>query len=179
MDDTTRRYVAACWDISGLDVDLDAALRVWEEAIALPETGPGSEPRWYHGDLMAENLLVRGGRLAAVLDSGGLAVGDPTVDLIVAWEVLDPAARDVFRSAVGVDETSWLRGTGVGALVGPRDLSVLLEHHVGSMRQQARHGAGESSSQSVINRTVGEVLSVRPMLRVGMCETLHRGCGSH
>lgn len=110
MDDTTRGYLAACRDISGLDLDLDAALRVWEEAMALPETGPGSEPRWYHGDLMAENLLVRGGRLAAVLDFGGLAVGDPTVDLVVAWEVLDPASRDVFRRAVGVDETSWLRG---------------------------------------------------------------------
>ena len=63
-----------------------------------------------HGDLLAENLLVRDGRLAAVLDFGGLAVGDPTVDLIVAWEVLDPASREVFRRAVGVDETSWLRG---------------------------------------------------------------------
>lgn len=91
-------------------MDLDAALRAWEEAMALPETGPGSEPRWYHGDLLAENLLVRGGCVAAVLDFGGLAVGDPTVDLIVAWEVLDPASRDVFRRAVGVDETSWLRG---------------------------------------------------------------------
>ena len=110
MDDTTRGYLAACRDILGVDLDLDAALRVWEEAMALPETGPGSEPRWYHGDLMAENLLVRGGRLAAVLDSGGLAVGDPTVDLIVAWEVLDPASRDAFRRAVGVDETSWPRG---------------------------------------------------------------------
>ena len=110
MDDTTRGYLAACQDISGLDLDLDAALRVWEEAMALPETGPGSEPRWYHGDLMAENLLVRDGRLAAVLDFGGLAVGDPTVDLIVAWEVLDPASRDEFRRAVAVDETSWLRG---------------------------------------------------------------------
>jgi len=110
MDDTTRGYLAACRDISGLDLDLDAARRIWEEAMALPETGSGSEPRWFQGDLMAENLLVRGGRLAAVLDFGGLAVGDPTVDLIVAWEVLDPAARDVFRRAVGVDETSWLRG---------------------------------------------------------------------
>jgi aminoglycoside phosphotransferase (APT) family kinase protein len=110
MDDATRGNLAACRDISGLDLDLDAALRVWEEAMALPETGSGSEPRWYHGDLMAENLLVRGDRLAAVLDFGVLAVGDPTVDLIVAWEVLDPAARDVFRRAVGADETSWLRG---------------------------------------------------------------------
>jgi aminoglycoside phosphotransferase (APT) family kinase protein len=53
---------------------------------------------------------VREGRLAAMLDFGGLAVGDPTVDLIVAWEVLDPASREVFRRAVGVDQTSWLRG---------------------------------------------------------------------
>lgn len=110
MDETTRGNLAACRDISGLDLDFEAALRVWEEAMALPQTGSGSEPRWYHGDLMAENLLVRGGRLAAVLDFGVLAVGDPTVDLIVAWEVLDPPARDVFRRAVGPDETSWLRG---------------------------------------------------------------------
>ena len=110
MDGATRGNLAACRDISGVDLDLDAALRLWEEAMVLPETGPGSSPRWYHGDLMAENLLVRGGRLAAVLDFGGLSVGDPTVDLIVAWEVLDPAARDVFRRAVRADQTSWLRG---------------------------------------------------------------------
>ena len=110
MDDTTRGNLAACREISGLDLDFDAALRVWEEAMALPQTGSGSEPRWYHGDLMAENLLARGGHLAAVLDFGVLAVGDPTVDLIVAWEVLDPEARDVFRRAVGADEKSWLRG---------------------------------------------------------------------
>jgi aminoglycoside phosphotransferase (APT) family kinase protein len=48
--------------------------------------------------------------LAAVLDFGGLGVGDPTVDLIVAWEVLDAASRDVFRQAVGADEQSWLIG---------------------------------------------------------------------
>jgi aminoglycoside phosphotransferase (APT) family kinase protein len=110
MDDTTRRSVAACRDIAGLDLDLDAALRIWEAAMALPESDQGSTPRWYHGDLMAENLLVRDGRLAAVLDFGGLAVGNPTVDLVVAWEVLDASSREVFRRALEVDETSWLRG---------------------------------------------------------------------
>ena len=50
------------------------------------------------------------GHLTAVLDFGGLGVGDPTVDLVVAWEVLDPASREAFRSAIGVDEESWLRG---------------------------------------------------------------------
>jgi aminoglycoside phosphotransferase (APT) family kinase protein len=43
------------------------------------------------------------------LDFGSLGIGDPTVDLIVAWEVLDSAARDVFREATGIDEASWLR----------------------------------------------------------------------
>ena len=67
-------------------------------------------PRWYHGDLAAENLLVRDGALTAVLDFGGLSVGDPTVDLVVAWEVLDPPARDPLRRQVGVDDATWLRG---------------------------------------------------------------------
>ena len=109
-DVSTRRAVEACRTISDLDLDLDAALRVWEEAMALPETEQASKPRWYHGDLLAENLLVRDGRLAAVLDFGGLAVGDATVDLIVAWEVLDTASREVFGLLVGADEETWLRG---------------------------------------------------------------------
>jgi aminoglycoside phosphotransferase (APT) family kinase protein len=78
--------------------------------MALSGPGPDAPPRWYHGDLLGENLLVRDGRLASLLDFGGLAVGDPTVDLMIAWDVLDPAAREVFRSAVGADDESWLRG---------------------------------------------------------------------
>jgi aminoglycoside phosphotransferase (APT) family kinase protein len=106
----TRRAIDACREISELDLDLDAALGVWEQAMALPGVDQVVTPRWYHGDLFAENLLVCDGRLTAVLDFGGLAVGDPTVDLIVAWEVLDAASRDVFRQAVGADDASWLRG---------------------------------------------------------------------
>jgi aminoglycoside phosphotransferase (APT) family kinase protein len=109
-DISTRRGVEACRTISDLDLDLEAALRVWEEAMALPEIEQASTPRWYHGDLLAENLLVRDGHLTAVLDFGGLSVGDPTVDLVVAWEVLDAASREVFRRVVGADEESWLRG---------------------------------------------------------------------
>jgi hypothetical protein len=45
-----------------------------------------------------------------LLDFGGLAFGDPTVDLIVAWEVLDAGAREVFRRAVGSDDETWLLG---------------------------------------------------------------------
>ena len=108
-DASTRRALEACRGIGELDLDLDAALRVWDVAMTLPGVQQAVAPHWYHGDLAAENLLVRDGRLAAVLDFGGLAVGDPTVDLMVAWEVLDPAAREVFRRAVCADEASWLR----------------------------------------------------------------------
>ena len=109
-DTDTRRSVEECRPIPGLGLDLDAALAVWDDAMRLPEAHAADGPRWYHGDLAAENLLVRHGRLAAVLDFGGLAVGDPTVDLIVAWEVLDAPARAVFRAALGVDDGTWERG---------------------------------------------------------------------
>ena len=109
-DVDTRRAIEACRAIPNLGLDLGAALKVWEESMALPEREEASTPQWYHGDLFAENLLVHGGRLSAVLDFGGLGVGDPTVDLLPAWQVLDPGSRKDFRQAVGADEHSWLRG---------------------------------------------------------------------
>jgi aminoglycoside phosphotransferase (APT) family kinase protein len=67
---------------------------------------------WIHGDLAPGNVLVTDGRLDAVIDFGALGIGDPTVDLIVAWNLLPAVARDVFRAALGVDDTTWLRGRG-------------------------------------------------------------------
>lgn len=93
-----------------LDLDLDACLRIWETAMALSGSGEAVALRWLHGDLLAENLLVRNRRLAAVLDFDSLSLGDPTVDLIVAWEVFDPRSRELFRSLLGVDVVTWLRG---------------------------------------------------------------------
>jgi aminoglycoside phosphotransferase (APT) family kinase protein len=108
-DGPTRQAITACRAIDGLALDLDEVARVWREAIRLPDAHLSSSPRWYHGDLFAENLLVREGRLTAILDFGGLGIGDPTIDLIVAWEVLDDPARDVFRETIRVDESSWIR----------------------------------------------------------------------
>ena len=107
MDDDMRVYLRECRDLPDLRLDLAAAERVWAETLRMPEAGRMVEPRWYHGDLNAENLLVRDDRLVAVLDFGGLSVGDPTNDLSVAWQLLDPAARETFRSSLGVDDVSW------------------------------------------------------------------------
>ncbi len=59
---------------------------------------------------MGENLLVTGGELSAVLDFGAVSVGDPTIDLHGAWEILDATACEVFARRLGVDGTEWLRG---------------------------------------------------------------------
>jgi len=98
MDHPTRENIERCRGLAGFGFDLDAAERIWADAMKLPESADRSTPRWYHGDMAAENLLVRDDSLAAVLDFGGLSVGDPTVDLVIAWEVLDPPARELFRS---------------------------------------------------------------------------------
>ena len=122
IDEQTRRYVQQCRSLEGLDLDLDTALAVWSDALEVAVAHEVGSDRWYHGDLVAENLLLVDGRLAAVLDFDGLGVGDATVDLHGAWELFDAPAREVFRARLGVGEAAWLRGRawalaiGLGAL---------------------------------------------------------------
>ncbi len=109
MDKTTRDNIDRCRRLPDFGFDLDAAERIWDEAMKLPGAAERTTPRWYHGDLAAENLLVRRGALAAVLDFGGLSVGDPTVDLVVAWRFsMHPPGSS--SATAGVDDATWLRG---------------------------------------------------------------------
>jgi len=91
-------------------VDADALLQVWEEAIAAPEhDGPAT---WFHGDLSYLNILATGGHVSGIIDWGTCGVGDPAIDLIVAWSLLPPGARDVYREELGVSDAEWARGRG-------------------------------------------------------------------
>ncbi|MER6971555.1 aminoglycoside phosphotransferase family protein [Nocardioides sp. NPDC000445] len=110
FDADIRFRLKECRDLTELDLDLDAVESVWDEVMALPPAEAGTH--WLHGDLLAENLLARDGRLTAVLDFGALSVGDPTVDLICAWELLDAAGRDEFRTLLDLDDATWLRSRG-------------------------------------------------------------------
>ena len=88
---------------------MDALLDAWEAGLrADPWDGPAV---WVHGDLSDGNLLVREGGLTGVIDWGGLAAGDPAVELMVAWSFFDQASREVYRDELGfVDDAMWLRG---------------------------------------------------------------------
>lgn len=110
FDGQTRRNIRQCGAIEGLNLDLDAVLAIWESSLTLPGAHKPAADRWYHSDLVAENLLVTNDRLSGVLDFGGLGIGDPTIDLHGAWELFDGPARDVFRRRLLASDAEWLRG---------------------------------------------------------------------
>lgn len=105
FDAQTRTTAAALADV----VDVPAVLEVWDAALAATCTG---QPVWVHGDVTGSNLLVAEGRLAAVIDFGSCAVGDPACDLVIAWTLLHGEARAAFRSAVPLDDAAWARARG-------------------------------------------------------------------
>jgi aminoglycoside phosphotransferase (APT) family kinase protein len=104
-DAVTRAAIAAVGD----EIDVDAATRLWEEGIEAPDWD--RPPVWIHGDLDRRNLLVRGGRVSAVIDWGCVGVGDPACDAMAAFKLLMPDAREL-RAALELDEATWVRARG-------------------------------------------------------------------
>ncbi len=93
----------------GDTIDGAAATGVWETALAATWTG---DPVWFHGDVAFGNLLVRKGRLSAVIDFGTSGVGDPSCDLAIAWTLFQGESREAFRAALPLDAGTWARGRG-------------------------------------------------------------------
>ncbi|MFG1810943.1 aminoglycoside phosphotransferase family protein [Streptomyces sp. NPDC049040] len=99
----------AALDTLGGLVDTARATAVWDAALAAGFTGP---PVWFHGDIAGGNLLVEGGRLAAVIDFGTSGVGDPACDLVIAFTLFSGESRDAFRRTVAKDGGMWARARG-------------------------------------------------------------------
>jgi aminoglycoside phosphotransferase (APT) family kinase protein len=106
-DEMTRRRIR---DSEGL-VDAEAVTRAWEHDLAAPVWD--APPTWLHGDLAPDNMLLNDGRLSAVIDWGGLGVGDPATELLPAWNLFRGASRQAYREALGFDDATWARGRGL------------------------------------------------------------------
>ena len=101
----------AQWAIKTLGKTIDTYIvsKIWAIALASVWTNP---PIWFHGDIAVGNLLVKNGKLSAVIDFGSMGIGDPACDLAIAWTFFQGESRNVFRKALKLDENTWLRGRG-------------------------------------------------------------------
>ena len=92
-------------------------LDLWAAALA---AAPFDKPRWLHGDLHAQNVLVdRGGAISAVIDWGDITSGDTATDLAGIW-ALFPSVDDRQRilQRYDPDEFTLARARGWAALFG-------------------------------------------------------------
>lgn len=107
LDGVTREAIESAQDV----IDAEAALAAWERALEAPAWDGTTV--WIHADLLRPNLLIKEGRLSAVIDFGSVGVGDPATDIIPAWSVFGPDGREVFRRELDVDEDTWHRARGI------------------------------------------------------------------
>lgn len=135
-DGPTRTAIAA---LHGM-IDTEATTAAWDAELQTP-AWPGPSV-WVHGDLSPGNLLLRGGRLAAVIDFAGVGVGDPACDLIVAWNLLPAETRPVFRAELRVDDATWARGRGWALSVALIQLPYYKDTNP-ALAANARHVIGE------------------------------------
>jgi aminoglycoside phosphotransferase (APT) family kinase protein len=85
QDAATRGWITQAGDL----IDGPAVTAAWEDAAAGPAWDGAYA--WIHSDLLPPNLLVKDGRLCAVIDFGAAGLGDPATDLNPAWSVFGQA----------------------------------------------------------------------------------------
>lgn len=101
-------WMETCFSRSEQLLDVPRLRRMWAVMRILPR-GAASDVMT-HGDLIPGNVLVSDGRLAGVLDVGGLGPADPALDLVSAWHLLEVGPRQVLRGNLGCDDLDWERG---------------------------------------------------------------------
>ena len=101
-DQGAREQIAELAEI----IDAAKALSLWDKACTTKWNKP---PIWIHGDFAIGNMLIDQGKLSAIIDFGGTAVGDPACDLVIAWTYFSAKAREIFINEVQIDEDTWVR----------------------------------------------------------------------
>jgi aminoglycoside phosphotransferase (APT) family kinase protein len=100
-------WMETCFGHSERLLDVPRLRQLWAPMRDLPRSAADVMT---HGDLIPGNVLVSCGRLAGILDVGGLKPADPAVDLVSAWHLLGAGPRQVLRTDLGCDDLEWERG---------------------------------------------------------------------
>jgi aminoglycoside phosphotransferase (APT) family kinase protein len=101
-------WMESCFRHSEQLLDVPRLRRMWAVMRSLPRGA--AEDVMTHGDLIPGNVLVSNGRLAGILDVGGVGAADPAVDLVGAWHLLEAGPRQVLREDLACDDLEWERG---------------------------------------------------------------------
>jgi aminoglycoside phosphotransferase (APT) family kinase protein len=96
-------------EILSNQIDTAEIHAIWEKATKHEWS---KAPVWFHGDMSLGNILVKEGKLAAIIDFGSSAVGDPACDLAIAWTLFSGNNRKIFKETRKVDVHTWNRGCG-------------------------------------------------------------------
>ena len=114
LSDRADSFEARLLKLNGR-VDEPRLRRLWDDALgARPYLG---EPVWLHGDMHPANILVRDGRIIAIIDFGDLCSGDPASDIGAAWMSIPDESLDRFwASYARSDEDLTRRSAGWAVL---------------------------------------------------------------
>ena len=104
-DQATRNYIEKLKSI----IDSKKALEIWEVAL---NSRWDKKPVWIHGDLSIANILLKSNKIKAIIDFGGMAIGDPACDLVLYWNFFNGKSQDIFRSEINLNQNTWDRAKG-------------------------------------------------------------------
>ena len=100
-------WMETCFERSERLLDVPQLRRSWAAMRVLPRT---ARDVMTHGDLIPGNVLVSRGRLAGVIDVGGMGPADPALDLVGAWHLLEAGPRQLLRDDLDCGGLEWERG---------------------------------------------------------------------
>lgn len=104
-DEETRELINKLGDV----IDTRKASSLWQKAISSKWE---KRPVWVHGDVASGNILLKDGKLCAVIDFGCMGIGDPACDLTIAWTFFKNNSRKIFKNAFNFDADTWNRARG-------------------------------------------------------------------
>ena len=116
LDEDFRESVEVCRGL-GLDLDLDDVLRVWARAAEASRATRAGSPPGTTATCSPRTCWCETAAWSPSSTSAASRSATPTVDLAVAWEVLDHDERREFRRALDVDDATWTASRGWALLI--------------------------------------------------------------